>query len=580
MNLIDDADPDIGGGGGRGTTCTAWTSRTWRADPVRGQGHAAAVRQPMETVKSFGAIETSRTIPAKIARFVDRSRTTAPPAGRSTRSWPRLGNYAFDRHALVEALRTDNEKVDTHHDMAGHYAVLLAAEAVLYDFTHNDYRLHGAGPAVLADVDLGLTTSPSMPHPRRRCSTLTTTGRSTRNQTMASARTVRDPNGQAGVALTPPLPPLLPWRADHRRPTWSSALPQVKARRPPRPPSPVEPQNVQIGAGATVHRSAPGQEVAVLPGSPGLDRSRTSRAGSRSRSRGLTIAPRITASKRRRTGRRCSRCYGDTAPAPTPGTGSQPDQRRAATRAEQIRVEDYRVTVDLGRRPESTTFGSEVTVRFTAEEGAETFIDSTTTRSRRRSSTVSSWTWTTWWTVTDLAARAGPGERAARGRLRATPARAANRTVIDQDVRSSTRVRTLRISRRASRCLSSRTSKAARLHLTPGWICRVQREAGGSTPTGGRDVPARSPVRAHAADLLRHHHHPGGTVRHGHGLSGAATDPHGEPVNPLRGAARPVAPPSTWTPRRHAHQAGPWTSSRSRPGFASRGQDEQAFVPE
>ncbi len=47
------------------------------------------------------------------------------------------------------------------------------------------------------------------------------------------------------------------------------------------------------------------------------------------------------------------------------------------TRAEQIRVEDYRVTVDLSgaREPGATTFGTEVTVRFTAEAGAETFID-------------------------------------------------------------------------------------------------------------------------------------------------------------------------------------------------------------
>ncbi|WP_286737782.1 aminopeptidase N [Kocuria sp. UBA1838] len=49
----------------------------------------------------------------------------------------------------------------------------------------------------------------------------------------------------------------------------------------------------------------------------------------------------------------------------------------AMTRAEQIRVEDYRVTVDLSgaREPGATTFGTEVTVRFTAEAGAETFID-------------------------------------------------------------------------------------------------------------------------------------------------------------------------------------------------------------
>ena len=57
--------------------------------------------------------------------------------------------------------------------------------------------------------------------------------------------------------------------------------------------------------------------------------------------------------------------------------GASLTREEAATRAEQIRVEDYRVTVDLSgaQNPESTTFGSEVTVRFTAEEGAETFID-------------------------------------------------------------------------------------------------------------------------------------------------------------------------------------------------------------
>ena len=49
----------------------------------------------------------------------------------------------------------------------------------------------------------------------------------------------------------------------------------------------------------------------------------------------------------------------------------------ATTRAEQIRVAGYDVTVDLSGAldPEQTTFGSAVTVRFTAEDGAETFID-------------------------------------------------------------------------------------------------------------------------------------------------------------------------------------------------------------
>ncbi|MDO4919386.1 aminopeptidase N [Kocuria sp.] len=57
--------------------------------------------------------------------------------------------------------------------------------------------------------------------------------------------------------------------------------------------------------------------------------------------------------------------------------GASLSREEAATRAEQIRVEDYRVTVDLSgaEDPASTTFGSEVTVRFTAEEGAESFID-------------------------------------------------------------------------------------------------------------------------------------------------------------------------------------------------------------
>ncbi|WP_223840848.1 aminopeptidase N [Kocuria sp. cx-116] len=49
----------------------------------------------------------------------------------------------------------------------------------------------------------------------------------------------------------------------------------------------------------------------------------------------------------------------------------------ATTRAEQIRVASYDVTVDLSGAadPQQTTFGSQVTVRFTAEDGAETFID-------------------------------------------------------------------------------------------------------------------------------------------------------------------------------------------------------------
>lgn len=49
----------------------------------------------------------------------------------------------------------------------------------------------------------------------------------------------------------------------------------------------------------------------------------------------------------------------------------------ATTRAEQIRVDSYDVTLDLSGAldPDQATFGSQATVRFTAEEGAETFID-------------------------------------------------------------------------------------------------------------------------------------------------------------------------------------------------------------
>lgn len=141
MNLIDDAKPDI--------VVVVGADHVYRMDFSQmvdfhlasgAQATVAGVRQPMELVNSFGVIETDPHDSTKITRFVEKPESTRPLEDDPTQFLASMGNYVFHTDALVEALRQDDTRDDTSHDMGGDIMPYFAqrGEAAVYDFARNE----------------------------------------------------------------------------------------------------------------------------------------------------------------------------------------------------------------------------------------------------------------------------------------------------------------------------------------------------------------------------------------------------------------------------------------------------------
>ncbi|WP_313815339.1 glucose-1-phosphate adenylyltransferase [Citricoccus sp.] len=140
MNLIHDARPDI--------VVVIGADHVYRMDfQQMVEQHlesgvsatVAAVRQPLELVSSFGVIETQRSDPNLIERFVEKPATTQGLADDPTQFLASMGNYVFTADALVDALNADAEAEDTDHDMGGDIVPWFVGQndCGVYDFTTN-----------------------------------------------------------------------------------------------------------------------------------------------------------------------------------------------------------------------------------------------------------------------------------------------------------------------------------------------------------------------------------------------------------------------------------------------------------
>jgi glucose-1-phosphate adenylyltransferase len=100
----------------------------------------AAVRQPLNMANQFGVIETDAAKPSMISAFVEKPATTPGLPDDPEQFLASMGNYVFDADALVEALRSDAERLDTKHDMGGDIIPHFVdrGEAGVYDFTKNE----------------------------------------------------------------------------------------------------------------------------------------------------------------------------------------------------------------------------------------------------------------------------------------------------------------------------------------------------------------------------------------------------------------------------------------------------------
>ncbi|GGC88232.1 glucose-1-phosphate adenylyltransferase [Tersicoccus solisilvae] len=140
LNLIHDARPDIVVVVGADHVYRMDFSQMVDAHIASGaSASVAAVRQPLDQVNQFGVIETDPQDRSRIARFVEKPATTEGLPDDPTSFLASMGNYVFTADALVDALRADNERLDTKHDMGGDLVPHFVDrnDCAVYDFTEN-----------------------------------------------------------------------------------------------------------------------------------------------------------------------------------------------------------------------------------------------------------------------------------------------------------------------------------------------------------------------------------------------------------------------------------------------------------
>ena len=100
----------------------------------------AAIRQPIDLADQFGVIDVDPADTGRIREFLEKptSPQGLPDAPRQVLA--SMGNYVFDRSALVEAVTTDADNDDSAHDMGGDIVPAFVAKGLagVYDFRDNE----------------------------------------------------------------------------------------------------------------------------------------------------------------------------------------------------------------------------------------------------------------------------------------------------------------------------------------------------------------------------------------------------------------------------------------------------------
>ncbi|MDN5701145.1 MAG: glucose-1-phosphate adenylyltransferase [Kocuria sp.] len=298
MNLIDDADPDI--------VVVVGADHVYRmdfADMVDfhinsgAKATVAGVRQNMDMVTSFGVIETDPNDVTKISRFVEKPESTTPLPDDPNSFLASMGNYVFDRDALVEALRYDEQQEGTKHDMGGDIMPYFSdrGEAAVYDFTNNNVpgstdrdRQYWRDVGTL---DSYYDSHMDLIRPLPVFNLYNYSWPLYTHQIMAPpAKTVRGPNGQPGVALDSIVSPGV--LITGGRVESSVLSPKVVVEHDARVSESVIMQNVRVGAGAQVHRAIIDKNMVIPPGATiGINREEDLARGLTVTDSGLTVAP-------------------------------------------------------------------------------------------------------------------------------------------------------------------------------------------------------------------------------------------------------------------------------------------------
>jgi len=140
LNLIHDAKPDY--------VLVVGADHVYRMDfsamldahiASGASASVSAVRQPLDQANQFGVVEVDSARPDRIAAFVEKPDSTPGLPDDPKSFLASMGNYIFTTSALLEALRSDNEREDTKHDMGGDIipGFVERGDCAVYDFSAN-----------------------------------------------------------------------------------------------------------------------------------------------------------------------------------------------------------------------------------------------------------------------------------------------------------------------------------------------------------------------------------------------------------------------------------------------------------
>ena len=141
LNIIDDERPDI--------VVVVGADHVYRMDFSQmvdshidsgAELTVAGIRQPISWADQFGVIETAKDDPTRIAAFREKPSDPVGLPDSPGEILASMGNYVADADALVRAVTTDAEDVNSRHDMGGDIVPAFVARgtAGVYDFIRND----------------------------------------------------------------------------------------------------------------------------------------------------------------------------------------------------------------------------------------------------------------------------------------------------------------------------------------------------------------------------------------------------------------------------------------------------------
>ena len=104
----------------------------------------AAIRQPISLADQFGVIEVDEADRRRIGAFREKPKDARGLPDSPDEVLASMGNYVFDADVLVQAVREDNEREGSKHDMGGDIVPAFVAEGSGYVYDFKDNVIPGA----------------------------------------------------------------------------------------------------------------------------------------------------------------------------------------------------------------------------------------------------------------------------------------------------------------------------------------------------------------------------------------------------------------------------------------------------